>query len=92
MTKEDTHFYLKNDDWFDIKLLIDCNKGCDKKQCINYETYQNSMKVVFKKRKIFSTHFVHSGRGIGLIEMELEQMEPQYIKNIGNCKPDTQDE
>ena len=50
------------------------------------------MKLVFKKLKVFSTHFVHFGRGIGPIYMELKQMEPQYIKNVGNWKPDTQDE
>ena len=50
------------------------------------------MKFVFKKIKIFSTHFVHFGRGIEPIEIELKKMEPQYIKNLGNGKPDTQDE
>ena len=93
MTTEDIHFYLtKNDDWFDIKLLIDCKKGCDMKQCIQYETYQNEMKPVSKKLNIFSTHFVHFGRGIGTIQIELKQMEPPHINNIGNCKPETQNE
>ena len=50
------------------------------------------MEVVFSKLTIFSTHFVHFGRGIGSIEMDLKQMEPQNIKNIGNWKPETQDE
>ena len=50
------------------------------------------MKLVFKKLKIFSTHFVHFGRGIGIIEMELKRMEPQYIKNLDNWKSYTQDE
>ena len=59
MTKE------KIDDWFEIKLLIDCKKVCDIKQCIQDETYQNATKIVFKKLKIFSNHFVHFGRGIG---------------------------
>ena len=90
MTKEDKHFDLtKNDDWFDIKLLFDGKKGCDIKQCIQDETYQNEMKLVFKKLMIFSTHCVQFGRGIGPIEMKLKQMEPQYINNLGNWKPDT---
>ena len=56
MTKEDIHFDLtKNDDWFDIKLLIDCKKLGDIKQFIHDETYQNKMKPL-KKLKIFSTH------------------------------------
>ena len=50
------------------------------------------MKIVSKKFKISSTHFLHFGRGIGPVEMELKQMIPQYIKDIGNWKPDTQDE
>ena len=50
------------------------------------------MKPVFKKLKIFSTNFLHFGSGIGPIEIEIKQMELQYIKNLGNWKPDTQDE
>ena len=93
MIKEDIHFdQTKNYDWFYIKLLIYCKKVYDIKQCIQYETYRNSMKLVIKKLKTFSTHFVHFGCGIGDIEFELKQIEPQYINNIGNCKSDTQDE
>ena len=70
MTKEDVNSYLtKNDYWFDIKLLIDFKNVCDIKKFIQDETHQNSMKVVFKKLKIFSTRFVHFGHGIGPIEM-----------------------
>ena len=50
------------------------------------------MILVFKKLKISSTNFLHFGHRIGPIEMELKQMEPQYIKNLGNWKPDNQDE
>ena len=65
----------KNDDWFDIKLLIDYKKGYGKKQCIKENKYQNAIKLlVFNNIKIFSTHFVHFGHGIGPIEMELKQV------------------
>ena len=47
------------------------------------------MKLVFNMINIFSTHVVHFGRGIGPIETKLKKMKPQYIKNIGNWKPDT---
>ena len=81
---------IKNDDWFDIKLLIYCNKVCDNKKYIKHDSNQNSMKVLFNKLKIFSNCFVHFGRGIVPIELELKKVEPQYIKNIGNWKPYTQ--
>ena len=72
MKKEDINLDLiKNDDWFDIKLLIDWNKGCDNNKCIKDETYQNARKIVFKKLMIFSNHFVQFGLGIGPIEMEI---------------------
>ena len=48
------------------------------------------MKFVFNKIKIFSTHFVHFGRGIGPIEIDFTHMEPQYINNLVNWKPYTQ--
>ena len=93
MNKEDIYFDLtKNDDWFDIKLLIDCKQGCDIKQRIQDEPYQNPMKLLFKKPNIFSTYFVHFGRGIGTISIELNKIELQYIKHLGNWKPETQDE
>ena len=38
-----------------------------------------------------SATYLYFGHGIGPIEMELNQMEPQYIKNLGNWKPNTQD-
>ena len=89
MTKEGIHFDLtKNDDWFDIKLLTDCKI----KQCIQDDTYQNAMKLVFKKLNIFSTHFVQIGRGIGPVEIEFKQIKHQYINNIGKWKQYTQDE
>ena len=87
MTKGDIKFDLtKNDDWFDIRLLIDCKQVCGIKQFIQGETYLNAMKLVFNKLKIFSTQFVHFGLGIGPILIELKQ-----IKNLGNWKPETQD-
>ena len=93
MTKEDIHFDLtSNDDLFEIKLLIDCNKRCDNKQFVKNKTYQNAKKFVFNKLNIISTHLVHFVHGIGPIVMELKQAEPQYIKNIDICKPDTQEE
>ena len=49
------------------------------------------MKILFKKLNIPGTHILHFGCGIGPIGMELKQMEPQYIKNIGNWKSYTQD-
>ena len=48
------------------------------------------MKLVSKKLKIFSTHFLHFGRVIGTIEMELNIMEPRHIMHVGNWKTDTQ--
>ena len=70
MTKEDMHFVLtKGDDWFDIKLLIGCNKVCDIKQCIQDETYLNSIKNLLKILNMFSTPFLHFGHEIGPIEM-----------------------
>ena len=50
------------------------------------------MKVVYNKLKIFSTHFVHFGLGLGPIKVEINKVEPQYINNLGRWKPDTQDE
>ena len=59
----------KNDDWFDIKLIIDCKKGCYIKKCIWDDTHQNAMKTVFKKLNILSNNVLQFVRGIGPIEM-----------------------
>ena len=40
MTKEYIHFiFQKDDDWFDIKSLIDFKKGCDIKKFVQDETH-----------------------------------------------------
>ena len=50
------------------------------------------MRLVFNKLKICRTHFLHFGHGIGPIEMEFKKRDYRYIKNLGNWKPDNQDE
>ena len=84
--------WTKNDYWFEIKILINCKKLCDNKQFIKGEIYQNAMQFLFKKLNIFSPHVLQFGRVIGPIETELNQMEPQYINNLGNWKTETQDD
>ena len=76
MTKEDIYFDLtQNYDWFDIKLINDCKKVCNTKQCIQDKTHKNIVKIVFRNIKIFSNHFINFGHGIGSIETELKKLE-----------------
>ena len=79
MTKGDIHFDLtKNDDWFDIKLLIHWKKGCDKKHCIKDKTYLKEIKIVFNRLNIFNNNFVHVGLGIGPIKTEIKNGTSVY--------------
>ena len=50
------------------------------------------MIVVFMKLKIISNSSLHIEHEIGPNEMEINKIEPRYINNIANWKPDTQDQ
>ena len=92
MTKEDIHLDLK-------KMIISFKSNY---KCIAIKDVRSNnafmmipiekMELVFNKLNILSTHFVHFGCGIGPFETELQKMEPRYINNICNWKPDTQHE
>lgn len=79
-----------NKDWFDVKLLVDA-QGTDYKKSISNKTYADAMKAVLKQLGIASSHYVHFGRVVGAIELELLEMSSDEIRQLGNWDPSTQE-
>jgi hypothetical protein len=48
-------------------------------------TYASSMKKIFKKLQIGSSHLGHWGRVSGPVELEFEEVLPEYIRILGEC-------
>ena len=76
----------KNKEWYDIKILTDGSVRENKKQSQKW-TYTSSMKKIFKKLQIVASHLGHWGRVSGPVELEFEEVSPEYIRILGECLP-----
>jgi hypothetical protein len=76
----------KNKDWYDIKILTDGTTQENKKE-LQKRTYTSAMKKIFKKLQIVSSHLGHWGRVSGPVELEFEEVSPEYIRILGECAP-----
>jgi hypothetical protein len=74
----------KNDKWFDIKILTDGTTGGTTKM-LQKRTYTESIKKIFKKLQIVAAHLGHWGRVSGPVELEFEEVSPEYIRILGEC-------
>ena len=71
-----------NSKWFDIKILTDGTREDTKKE-IQPRTYTDPIRKVFKKLLIVAAHFGHWGRVNGPVELEFEEVSPEYIRILG---------
>jgi hypothetical protein len=77
----------KNKDWYDLKILTDGMTQENKKQLQKW-TYTSAMKNIFKKLQIVASHLGHWGLVIsGPVELEFEEVLPEYIRILGECAP-----
>ena len=91
-TKEFKDFNLEdwktNSKWFDIKLLVDasCPDG-DKKVSMKNNTYAKAIKHVLGSLGIKSSYWLHLGRVTGPKMLEMQEMKPDEIHQLGNWDP-----
>ena len=79
--------------WFNVKLLIKCNKSGDNNEhSIINQAYASTMKQACKALGITSKHFVHFGQGTGAVVYEMQEVDPQYIKIIENGNLDVRED
>ena len=94
ITKEfsDSNFnWLDNSAWFDVKLLVDVQRGKDFTKPMTTNTYAKAMAQVLKSLGIIKTHLSHIGRVLGTKILEMLEVESEEIRRLGNWNPSIQD-
>jgi hypothetical protein len=74
--------FAVNKDWFDIKILTDGTRADTTKE-MQKRTYTGPIRKVFKQLSIVASHFGHWGRVSGPVELEFEEVSPEYIRILG---------
>ncbi len=74
--------FAVNKEWYDIKILTDGTRADTAKE-IQRRTYTDPIRKVFKKLSIVASHFGHWGRVSGPVELEFEEVSPEYIRILG---------
>jgi hypothetical protein len=70
--------------WYDIKILTD-GSDTENKKMLQKRTYTSAIKKIFKKLHIVASHCGHWGRVSGPVELEFEEVSPEYIRILGEC-------
>jgi hypothetical protein len=71
--------FTENKDWFDVKLLTD-SRGSGNTIVLQDQNY--AMKSIHEELSIFSKkkHYIHFGRNVGPIDLELQEIDQADIK------------
>ena len=71
-----------NKAWYDIKILSDGTRTDTRKET-QKRTYREPIRKVFKSLQMVASHFGHWGRVNGPVELEFEEVSPEYIRILG---------
>ena len=87
--------FTTNKSWFDIKLLVDVRGGRNgglMTRKISERPYSEKIARSCAAVGIESQHQLHIGRSKGPIKLEMEEVDPEWIRALGNWNIDTQQE
>ena len=77
--------WLNKPAWFPIKLLVDYSRNNeDHSKTMKNDTYAKAIKQVLQELGICSSHWVHLGRVTGPKKLEMEEINPEDIRVLGN--------
>lgn len=84
--------FTSNSKWFDSKLLVDLQPTShggaqDFTKALNYSSYTKWQKRLFQRLGIHSNHWLHFGRTMGPLTLQLEELEDPITKALGNWDP-----
>ena len=82
--------FTSNPAWFDIKLLTNGHSRGNTEPIAN-GTYGDMIREILKELGIASKHYVHIGRVLGPIQLELQEVSAEEIRVLGNWDPTTQE-
>lgn len=83
--------YHRNSDWFDVKLLRASGAKSDPTKSISDKVYATQIANACKHHQIHTNHYVHIGRCGGVVTAEMNELDSQAIKVLGNWNPDCMD-
>jgi Centromere DNA-binding protein complex CBF3 subunit, domain 2 len=82
----------QNEDWFDIKVLVDLhNFASTKTKGISDTTYTREIKKALKENTLPHKHLLHFGRREGAVDLECKQLDHEDIRRLGNWDPTIQE-
>ncbi len=74
--------FAENKEWYNIKILTDGTQKELMKQ-LHKRTYTGPIRRIFKQLQIVSSHFGHWGGVSRPVELEFEEVSPEYIRILG---------
>ena len=91
--KNENQSSLDNEDWFDIKVLVDLQNFAETKtKGITEKSYAGEMLKVLHHLGLPTHHQLHFGRFMGPLEMELlDEADNENIRILGNWDPKQQE-
>jgi hypothetical protein len=72
----------KNQEWYEIKILSDGTRSNTKKE-LQKRTYTEPLRKLLKRLLIYACHFGHWGRVSAPPEMEFKEIDPEFIRILG---------
>lgn len=82
--------FLDNERWFKVKLLVDAFTDDTTKE-MSGDGYSKAAGKVTRSLGIASKKFMHLGRNLGPKLLELKEVSPEDIKQLGNWNPSMQE-
>lgn len=86
--------FTDNKEWFDIKLMVDCKASSleDLSKSVNDSYYATAIKDVCRRLGLDAKHWIHFGRCMGPVRLEMEELDQQSIKLLGMWGMDCYDD
>jgi hypothetical protein len=82
--------FTSNNNWFDVKIMIDPHSGNYKKE-MSDQTFRNAVGSVCRKLGIQTKHYTHFGRVVASGNLELQEIPGDEIDELGNWNVSVRD-
>ena len=84
ITNEDNNFdFTNNENWFNVKLMVDC-RSIDNTVSVSSDCYFDAIDAHLKQLGAPKTHRKHFGRSAAPLALELAELNPEVIKQLGH--------
>lgn len=91
---DEAHDFTKNYTWFNYKLLVNSEPISiteKKTESLKNDAYAKAMKKILKECKISSNHLIHIGRTLGSVDLQIEEVDDEDVRQLGNWQTTVRD-